>query len=1197
MNTVFSQRFAHLVLAAAGLALIPCAGAAINGTTYPSFVPTNVPLESMATGTTQLLVAANQDDTPSPVTNIGFDFWFDGVHYSQFSVNPNGICRLGPTGIDNIFGNTGGFASTTDSPKICPYFDDLFTGTNGKVHYKVVGTAPNRKLVIEWLNLQIPWVGVDNTGAGTFQLWLFETTGQIEFVYGGGIVANSRWSGYSVGMQSGAATNFASLTTASNSVSYSSDNSTQTNAITSGTAYYFLPDLSLGAPTAPTNLTFGSVTRTSMTLNWQTTANNDVGYAIFNSIDNVNFTYVTQTAAHATSQNVPGLIPGTTYYWQVFEVREGSVSSALTGSQATSAANVITAAANGNWSATATWTGGVVPTASDNVVITLRNVTIDTAAAALNVTIGNNSVGGSLVWDKSTPRTLTIGQNLTINGDGVFSTELNQPSTVTTHLLTVGGNLIANGQLDFNTGAPNGFAGNTAGANILFTGTQNAVFQCSFFNVDVRDIEINKGNSPSSILELSAPPQFGPTPTFTVRGSTTDPTGFITLTNGTLKLSGGFVMTSPIFKTASTPITSNKGIWLNDAGFTVTGTATGTTTKNDGLFRVSAGTYNVGTSGADELGGDNTGVFIIEGGTVNFAGRFDPQGPVSYTQTGGLVNVATVGNNLTNRGSFDIPSLTAGFNMSGGTINLVNQSTGAIPIDYRVQSNLSNITGGVLSLSHNTYQVGGNTPNLTNAGNLVVNGQLVMLGTAVNNTGTIASGPGGSVFLFFGNGPTSYVGSGSGTAGTFGNLGAPFQGRVGFAVAGGVTLTGNPIVTTGVILYQGQVTNSNLITLTDIGTSTHTAFLQIGGLASGVPGGSFDQAPMHLEGLPPEMAPYPSLDLDYETQSNAGVISGFELPPTGSLHSLTINNTHDVTLTGGNVTVGVGSDTPLHLTKGRLITGNNVVYLPNSSSAVSRSTGYVDGNLKKQYISASSKTFEVGTSTGYSPVTITPAAGTLPNDVTVRATNGQQPNYPGISALLRYWTITQSASLGADLSLQYLATDVHGDESAYVLAHYNGSFSAPASVLNMTTHTASTFGANPVAGDWFLLEADNDFDGMPNTYENAHGLDPNNAADASQDADGDGLTNFQEYLAGTNPQDAKSNLRITAFSRSGASALVNFFVVTGKTYQLEYKNSLSDPSWTSIGTPFTALASGQVQFPDPNASAQTQRFYHILEHP
>ena len=46
---------------------------------------------------------------------------------------------------------------------------------------------------------------------------------------------------------------------------------------------------------------------------------------------------------------------------------------------------------------------------------------------------------------------------------------------------------------------------------------------------------------------------------------------------------------------------------------------------------------------------------------------------------------------------------------------------------------------------------------------------------------------------------------------------------------------------------------------------------------------------------------------------------------------------------------------------------------------------------------------------------------------------------------------------------------------------------------------------------------DTDNDGMPDSWEQKYGLNPEDPSDANQDLDGDGYTNLQEYKMGTNP--------------------------------------------------------------------------------
>jgi hypothetical protein len=60
---------------------------------------------------------------------------------------------------------------------------------------------------------------------------------------------------------------------------------------------------------------------------------------------------------------------------------------------------------------------------------------------------------------------------------------------------------------------------------------------------------------------------------------------------------------------------------------------------------------------------------------------------------------------------------------------------------------------------------------------------------------------------------------------------------------------------------------------------------------------------------------------------------------------------------------------------------------------------------------------------------------------------------------------------------------------------------------------------------WITLDLnDTDSDGMPDTWEKHYGFGPYDPSDAVQDADHDGVTNLEEYRAGSNPLAKESNV-------------------------------------------------------------------------
>ena len=93
--------------------------------------------------------------------------------------------------------------------------------------------------------------------------------------------------------------------------------------------------------------------------------------------------------------------------------------------------------------------------------------------------------------------------------------------------------------------------------------------------------------------------------------------------------------------------------------------------------------------------------------------------------------------------------------------------------------------------------------------------------------------------------------------------------------------------------------------------------------------------------------------------------------------------------------------------------------------------------------------------------------------------------------------------------------------------------------------------------------ADADQDGVPDDYEVDHQFRPDDSQDARLDADGDGLTNLQEYLAGTDPRDAESFLKIDSISFA-PWPMLQFGAVSNRTYTLQYSDGFAGPFWKKL---------------------------------
>ena len=234
---------------------------------------------TLSSSATHITAIEGADDAASSCINIGFDFYFGGFTYTQFSCNSNGRFRLGPVACSNYWlqpFTTLTDPSNNDLPFITAFgmdntLDD--TGSHSYVKYELVGTAPNRVLVVEYLT---PSEYDDEGALVNYQIQLMEDSNRVRLVYGANYA--TYFGNYQIGI-AGSATDIL-MVNPSTHTTFTTGTSTTFDSWPGVGRYY---QFTMGYPPACpgiTSISVDNVTVGAAALSWSTGLGNPVSYEI-----------------------------------------------------------------------------------------------------------------------------------------------------------------------------------------------------------------------------------------------------------------------------------------------------------------------------------------------------------------------------------------------------------------------------------------------------------------------------------------------------------------------------------------------------------------------------------------------------------------------------------------------------------------------------------------------------------------------------------------------------------------------------------------------------------------------------------------------------------------------------------------------------------------------------------------------------
>lgn len=173
------MKSARIVFCLAATLIATSSFAQVAGYTFSQVNGTYTPV----TGGTVISASQTEDDTMHTAINLGFAFAFNGINYTQIGASSNGWI---------LFGNGAGSGTTYSA--LSGSFNNVVAGfardlcgksALGEQRVEISGSAPNRVCTVQWANY-----GRYSSGVGlaadniNFQIKLFETTNQVQIVYG-----------------------------------------------------------------------------------------------------------------------------------------------------------------------------------------------------------------------------------------------------------------------------------------------------------------------------------------------------------------------------------------------------------------------------------------------------------------------------------------------------------------------------------------------------------------------------------------------------------------------------------------------------------------------------------------------------------------------------------------------------------------------------------------------------------------------------------------------------------------------------------------------------------------------------------------------------------------------------------------------------------------------------------------------------